>query len=92
MKCPACDTANSSVVKTWPNYEEPGPEELAISGPIKRRKRRCRECKRAFFTYEIYAGDFRRIHSALSTGSKNKLLRTSLLSKNARSGEETNEQ
>ncbi len=56
MKCPACCTHNSKVIKT----ERPLDEGFEF-GTLKRRRRSCKECKRTFFTYEIHEDVFRKM-------------------------------
>lgn len=60
MNCPRCKAVESRVIKT----ERPLDESVQFpEGTLKRRRRRCKDCRRPFFTYEIHEEVFRRMLS-----------------------------
>lgn len=73
MNCPHCD-GDSNVKQTYPRYEMH--EDKSI--PVKRRKRKCQECKRVFYTVEMLSGTARRL---AALGEDAGLTRTPLASK-----------
>jgi len=73
MKCPNCKGA-SRIKQTYPHYEMH--EDKSI--PAKRRKRRCLDCNRVFYTIEMLSGTARRL---AALGEDAGLTRTPLTSK-----------
>lgn len=77
MKCPACCTHDTRVLKT----ERPLDEGFEF-GSLKRRRRQCKECRRTFFTYEIHEDVFRKVLSLMEeTPPVRRPLRTKTLTK-----------
>ena len=58
MRCPRCDCAETQVKKTIRLIESPLAEKL---GPVKMRRRECRNCGRPFQTYEIHQEHYEQI-------------------------------
>ena len=73
MNCPHC-AGESRIKQTFPHYEMY--EDKSI--PTKRRKRKCMECSRVFYTVEMLSGTARRL---AALGENAGLTRTPLASK-----------
>lgn len=71
MRCPFCASCPTGVKKTTRPLDE-GLEE----GDVKQRLRKCRNCSRNFFTYEIHEDLFRQLNTA---PTKKRLTRQPLL-------------
>lgn len=54
MRCPLCDRVPTYVLKTE------RPVDLGIDN-VKRRRRRCRNCRGTFYTYEVSEDRFKQI-------------------------------
>ena len=61
MKCPFCEADKTSVVKTKEHINE------SLSSPSSERRRKCHACKQAFYTYEIYANDWRMVEQLMGS-------------------------
>jgi len=73
MNCPRCKAVESKVIKT----ERPLDESTQFpEGTLKRRRRRCKECRRSFSTYEIHETVFRRMLSLTEGAPSRRPLRT----------------
>jgi len=73
MNCPTCKAVESRVIKT----ERPLDESAQFpEGTLKRRRRRCKDCRHAFFTYEIHEAVFRRMLSLTEGAPVRRPLRT----------------
>jgi transcriptional regulator NrdR family protein len=85
MRCPKCDRLPTAVLKT----ESPIDEGVYN---IKRRTRRCRNCRETFLTFEVTESEFRKLGKATnsvveSTNSKVPDTSSQLDHRKAKSGE-----
>ena len=55
MKCPYCDHPKSRIIKTVDVAHDSMPE------PARQRRRICVGCSKPFYTYEVYAPDWRQL-------------------------------
>ena len=73
MRCPRCAYPKTSVIKV----QRPLDESVHFpEGTLKRRRRRCNECQRAFLTYEIHEEAFRRMLTLMEGAPVRRPLRT----------------
>jgi len=62
MRCPSCGADDSRVLKTTRMVETPLAEGV---GPVKIRRRDCKNCKRGFQTYEVHQVHYEIVYKAL---------------------------
>jgi len=63
MNCPHCGSGKTQVKKTESQKHESFPD------PVIRRRRQCvsAECRKPYYTYEVYAPDWRRLVQVLES-------------------------
>ena len=72
MRCPKCDQLPSPVLKT---------ERPVEFDNVKRRRRRCRNCRKDFYTYEVSEDEFKKLHPNIITPATEKVERSPLKTK-----------
>lgn len=66
MRCPACQSNNTKVVKTVPGEQLPHGHEY--------RTRKCNGCQLTFMTYEIEASLYKRMHTSTTAAEEGALV------------------